>query len=125
MKIFGICLIIAGLAWGIIAFNMETTVTTEGQTFGEGLYSIRVPSQTVHNLDLADRRRNHLIGAGIAIISGILLFGFGTLQPKSTTVKINKAIPKSSNLKCPYCNTEVKNRSAKVCHYCDKAYNWA
>ncbi len=60
MKVFGIGLVIVGVIWGVIAFNMKTTIETESRTFGEGLYSIRVPSQTVHNLDLADQRRNHL-----------------------------------------------------------------
>jgi hypothetical protein len=80
VKNFGICLMIAGVVWVIIAFNMETSITTEGRTVGVGLYSVYVPSQTVHNLDLADRRRNHLIGAGVTLLSGILLFGFGSSQ---------------------------------------------
>lgn len=124
MKIVGIGLICIGILWGIFAFKMETTVTTEGQTFGEGLYSIRVPSRAVHNLDLASRRQNHLIGAGVIFISGIILFGFGTLQPKTTTAKVNKLVVKSGSLRCPFCNAEVKNRSATNCYHCNKAYNW-
>ena len=80
MKNFGIMLIVVGVIWGIFAFNMETSIITEGKTIGAGLYSTYIPSQTVHNLDLASRRQNHLIGAGVLFISGIILFGFGSIK---------------------------------------------
>lgn len=105
VKIFGLCLIIAGAIWGIIAFNMKTTVETESKTFGEGMYSIRVPSQTVHNLDLADQRRNHLTGAGITLLSGILLFGFGSMQSKTEGAKVVV----TPERKCPFCDELIKS----------------
>lgn len=133
MKNFGILLIVVGVIWGIYAFNMETSITTEGKTIGAGLYSAYIPSQTIHNLDLASRRQNHLIGAGVLFISGIILFGFGTLQPKPQIDKVitpplakrRDPVQKASSLRCPFCNAEVTNRSATICHYCNKAYDWA
>ena len=115
VKNFGLCLIIAGAIWGIIAFNMKTTVETESKTFGEGMYSIRVPSQTVHNLDLADQRRNHLTGAGITLLSGILLFGFGSMQSKTEGAKVVV----TPERKCPFCAELIKSE-AKVCRFCGK-----
>lgn len=122
MKSFGICLMVAGLAWGAFTFNMQTTVTTESQTFGEGYYSVKIPSQTVHNLDLADRRRNHLIGAGITLLAGILLFGFGSLNSETEAIqtqKLTTSEPQSSDKKCPFCAETIK-QEAVVCRFCNR-----
>ena len=96
---FGVVLIVIGVIWGFIAFSMNTSIETESKTIGVGIYSTYIPSQTVHNLALADQRRNHLIGAGITLVSGVLLFGFGTLQPKKETEKAVTAPER----KCPFC----------------------
>lgn len=115
VKNFGLCLIITGVIWGVVAFNMKTTVETESRTIGSGIYSLNIPSQTVHNLDLADRRRNHLIGAGISLLAGILLFGFGSMQPKTETAKAVN----TPERKCPFC-AELVKVEAKVCRFCGK-----
>lgn len=80
MKTIGLSIIIVGAIWGAFAFNMKTTVETESQTVNTGLYSTLIPSQTVHNLPLANKQRNHLIGSGVLLIAGVLLFGFGSLM---------------------------------------------
>ena len=121
MKKIGVCLIIAGVMWGIFAFNTKTSITTEGQTFGEGLYSIRVPSQTVHNLGLADQRRNHLIGAAVTLIAGILLFGFGAVQTatENSPQRTSYQEPESRSRVCPFCAETIKY-GAVVCRFCGR-----
>ena len=110
MKLFGICLIIIGAIWCAVAFNMKTSVRTDGKTLGSGAYSIHIESQEVHNLALADQRRNHIIGAGITIISGILLLGFGNLTNKTTHA------PKA---RCPFCKKNI-DKGTKICPHCGK-----
>lgn len=122
VKSFGICLMIAGVIWGAYAFNMKTSIETEGRSLGAGLYSVYVPSQTVHNLDLADRRRNHLIVSGFTFLSGIMLFGFGSLQPqtqKSTAqnTNITSEIHEIVWMNCPKCGAKTLNYLSK-CSNC-------
>ncbi|MBI2354933.1 MAG: hypothetical protein HYV06_07880 [Deltaproteobacteria bacterium] len=99
MKKFGICLMITGVVWCFYAFNMKTSIETDSRVIGSGPYSVYVPSQSVHNLDLADQKRNHLIGAGIVTIVGAILFGFGSLQKQTVnnSPNITTALPKIIN----------------------------
>ena len=67
-------LITGGLIWGIWAFNSDTTITTMPKFFDDGSY---IPSVTVNNIGLMNQQRNHLIGAGVATIIGVILFAMG------------------------------------------------
>ncbi|MEI7817484.1 MAG: hypothetical protein WCI45_09885, partial [Desulfuromonadales bacterium] len=60
MRKFGIVLMIVGVGWGIFAFNMETSTYVSGSSYGSGMFSTYIPGRDIHNLDLADQRRNHL-----------------------------------------------------------------
>lgn len=113
MKILGICVIVAGIVWAIIAFNMQTTVTTEPQNFGSGAYSIETPSVTVNNIGLMDRRRNNLMFAGLTILVGVVLTGFGVVSEKSLGAS------ESDSVKCPYCAEVVKSQ-AIICKHCGR-----
>ena len=73
----GIALVVVGLAWGSWAFTMDTTVTSEAQTISEGQYSVDIPSVTVNNLGLMNEQRNHLMGAGVSTIIGVLMLLLG------------------------------------------------
>lgn len=112
MKKIGLLLIVVSAIWGAIAFNMPTTVTTEGQRIGSGQYSIYVPSVTVNNIGLMEQRRNHLLIAGFIAISGVVLFGLGSFQQASGT-------PSAGQRQCPHCAEFVKSE-AKVCRFCQR-----
>jgi len=112
MKIFGIILVVVGLIWAVIAFNMQTTVTSPSQSFGSGDYAIETPSVTVNNIGLMDQRRNNLMFAGLTILVGAVFIGFGSLSRKAP-------IEGSDIVACPYC-AELVKPEAVVCKHCGR-----
>jgi hypothetical protein len=116
MRGLGFFLVVAGIIWALIAFNMDTTVTTESRSFGSDKYAIEVPSVTVNNLGLMETRRNNLMYAGLTILVGVLLVGFGSLSEKSVVTNTDlKACPfcaepiQPAALKCRYCNSDLSD----------------
>lgn len=112
MRNFGAILAIIGLIWCSVAFNMNTIVETESQTIGSGEYSVYIPSQKVHNLDLSERRRTHLMISGLLAVVGTVLFGFGSVSNSAPTT-----LGKVRN--CPFCAESIKIE-AIVCKHCGK-----
>lgn len=115
MKKIGIVLIIVGMLWATIAFNMSTSVDTGGETFGAGQYSIEVPKMRVNNLGLMEDRRNHLMFAGLTILVGVMLLGFGTVSERRNS----PALVTTGTRACPYCAELVKS-AALICRFCNK-----
>jgi len=73
MRVLGVLLILIGMAVGGFALLMPTSVQVETSTpSGRALHQ-------VHNLSMAEDRRQTLQLGGFAILIGVLLFGFGTV----------------------------------------------
>lgn len=86
MKNLGIVLLIVGSIWALIAFNTDTTVTTESGFIG-GTY---IPSQQVHNIGKMDERRNHLTLSALLVVAGVFLFAFGKSRELPSESPIGK-----------------------------------
>jgi len=102
MKQFGVMLALVGVIWAVVAFLMETTVKTDGA------YSSYLPSSSVHNIGLMERRRTHLTLAGFTTLAGVVLFGFGSLR---------KEIASGPSRICPKCAESILAAASK-CRYC-------
>ena len=99
MKKVGIFLVVAGIVWALIAFSMDTSVST---SYG-----------SVNNVGLMAARTNNLMFAGLTILVGVVLIGFGS-SPKQGAQSIGlRACPfcaeqiQPAALKCRYCNSEL------------------
>lgn len=112
MRKLGIALTALGIIWGILAFNMKTTVVTEGKTIGSGEYALQIPSAEINNIGLMDDRRNHLTLAGVLVVAGVLLVGFGTLSGSQHC--------DGSTRKCPFCAEPIRTEAIK-CRHCNSA----
>jgi hypothetical protein len=97
MKNAGIVALLIGIVWALVAFSMTTTVTSRAESFGSGAYEVKIPSQTVHNIGLMERRRNHLMFAGLTILVGVLLIGFGSLSASGSRTEGASTPPTESS----------------------------
>ena len=113
MRGFGFFLVVVGIIWALVAFNMNTTITTESETIGSGEYAISVPSQTVHNLGLLEERKNHLMFSGLTILAGIILIGFGSVGRNYANDDASKS--------CPFCAEKIKYAAVK-CRFCGSEF---
>lgn len=99
MKVIGWFAVLIGIVVAIIALNMDTSVATG---FGG----------RVNNIGLMDERRNILIVASLAILVGVALLGFASLQSSGTDPRVQIGYRA-----CPYCAEPVRVE-AKVCKHC-------
>lgn len=90
MKNFGVLLIIVGLIFAFFAFSMDTSVEVGGEVIGEGEYSITVPVQRVNNLGLMNEKQNYIMGSGLMILIGVLLFIFAKKEHIEEKKNINE-----------------------------------
>lgn len=119
MKILGLLILLVGMVWAGIAFNLNTTVEGGGQTFGTGEYSFQTPKVTVNNLGLMEARRNQLMFSGLAVLIGALFVGFGSLTSKSSVASPEAFLcPKCSGKNvlgdqtCRYCRAELPSQES-------------
>lgn len=99
MRGFGIFFVIAGIVWALIAFNVDTSVPT---AYG-----------SVNNIGLMAARTNNLMFAGLTILIGVVLIGFGSNSKQDAPALGLKACPvcaeqiQPAALKCRYCNSDL------------------
>jgi hypothetical protein len=111
VKQFGIVLVVVGLLWGVVAYNMPTTVTAKTDSMRIGSTYIPSSSAEVHNIGLMESRRNHLMLAGLTTLAGVILFGFGSVSVRDAPA--NRAFLRP----CPSC-AEAIQPAAVRCRFC-------
>lgn len=79
LRALGILVVSIGVTWLMVAFNMETSVETGG-----GLY---VPDRVV-NIDLMERRQNHLMMGVLVTFIGALMVIFGGSKGNTDTAVV-------------------------------------
>ena len=89
MKAIGSLLIIAGLIWGFVAFNIDTSIEIGGESYGSGEYSVSIPKRRINNLGLMNEKQNNIYGAGITLVIGVILFIFGARKEDETKLEIH------------------------------------
>ena len=114
MREFGYCLLVVGILWLIVAFNMETSVATSG--------SIYLPSR-VENIGLIARRENHMYVAGLLIVISTLLVIFGSnkhavISPARAENAREGAAERAPTEKvCVACKSSIPHDATR-CKYC-------
>jgi hypothetical protein len=114
MRVFGLLLMLGGLVWAVVAFNMPTTVDSSWPGIG-GAIGTDLPGQ-VFNLDLAERRRTHLWLSGAVELIGVVLLSVGTLA-RTRTVSEGETL--GSMRQCPHCAEDIR-AAAIVCKHCGR-----
>lgn len=94
MKKLGWALLVIGLAWVLIAFNMDVSVLTED-------------GSRVNNLGLIASRQNHIFLGAFVALCGLLV----TLFSKDGNERM---------VKCPHCAESIRPEARK-CKHCGSA----
>lgn len=92
MREWGYLVLGSGILYLIIAFNLDVTVSTS-PTYVPGLGSVGEYGEVV-NFDLIERRRNHLIVAGLLTLIGAMMAIFGGAQQSATQKESAVAKPR-------------------------------
>lgn len=98
MKQMGLLLVVLGLIGGAAAFSMDVSVEAGGERFGSGAFAITIPKTRVNNLGLMEDRRNYMAASGLAVLAGVILFGFGSLQQTASVASVKEPVPEKSEM---------------------------
>ena len=101
MQSVGAVLVAIGVAWGIFALKMDTTVSS-----GYG---------AVNNIGLISERQIHLGLAGLLILVGVVLIAAATIRHSISPDGDSRA----ERMRCPDC-AELIRIDASVCRFCGR-----
>lgn len=79
MKALGTVLCIIGAIGLVVSLNMDTTASTSSKQVWGGDRWIDDPNSRIHNIGLIDERHTYILLSSLALIVGVILFGFGEL----------------------------------------------
>ncbi|MDB6374462.1 zinc ribbon domain-containing protein [Photorhabdus bodei] len=89
MKGFGYFLLILGLIWLLVAFNIDTTILPYGRDY-------------THDIGTIATKHNHIFFGAFVTLCGLMMILFGR---------------SSSDVRCSYC-AEFINKDARKCKHC-------
>ena len=104
MRALGVLLSCLGGIGVFAALNMDTSVVVGSKTIQVGDFQTYIPESRVENIGLLGQSRNYIVLSSVAIVVGVMLYGFGTLaQNQATSTQQDATIRR-----CPECNEVIE-----------------
>ncbi|WP_387691035.1 hypothetical protein [Photorhabdus sp. RM71S] len=110
MKGFGYCLLILGLIWLLVAFNMETTVPSD---YGSG---------RVSNIGMIASQHNHVFFGAFVTFCGFMMLLFGRSSSDAICSYCAEFVNKNA-IKCKHCGSDIRTTNSAKALACTLVLN--